>query len=324
MKKKTTTTPPTTAVLKEKEDAGLRQRKNGTASADATGETVACAATARLSDLTGTPAIIEALNAQCLRRAEKEADLPKSDPNWMVFELVRQGAPVFKHRFTWLMYAYWAYTAYGLLTAPSLPFLLGAFAVTYLYIELYGAVLHVNLDNPNFLTLPVLWEACLEFQWHHFVPHEICVRSYPQMARDINLVVGLHFVVAALCFSGLADPRVRTVVCCGIVNAYLLQWAHRQAHMLPSQRHPVADKLQQWGLLVSEEMHRAHHRTYDTGFPVLSGLSDPLMTFLAKAVTNQWAWLVAFVIMTLAGLPCLVLAYLPAYAAVANAAAQLF
>lgn len=51
----------------------------------------------------------------------------------------------------WLLPLTWGFCAHGMLTAPSLPFLLGAFVTTYLYIELYGAVLHINLDNPNFL-----------------------------------------------------------------------------------------------------------------------------------------------------------------------------
>jgi hypothetical protein len=100
------------------------------------------------------------------------------------------------------------------------------------------------------------------------VPHEICVRSYPQIAADINFVVMLHFLAAHLTFlpcGGLGNLHVRTLVCCGVANAYLLEWAHRQAHFLPSQRHAVAARLQKWGLLVSEEMHRAHHRNFDTG-----------------------------------------------------------
>ncbi len=54
----------------------------------------------------------------------------------------------------WLLPVFWAFSLYGMLAAPSLPFLLAAFATTYLYIEAYGAVLHVVLDNPNFLHLP--------------------------------------------------------------------------------------------------------------------------------------------------------------------------
>lgn len=64
----------------------------------------------------------------------------------------------------WLLPLFWGFSAFGIAAAPSWPFLLGALVLTYLYIELYGAVLHVNLDNPNFLTLPILWEPCLEFQ----------------------------------------------------------------------------------------------------------------------------------------------------------------
>ena len=71
---------------------------------------------------------------------------------------------VFKHRIWPLLYLYWAYTAYGIFTAPSLAFAIGAFVLTYAYIDLYGAVLHIVLDNPNFLKLPLLGEACLEFQ----------------------------------------------------------------------------------------------------------------------------------------------------------------
>ncbi len=88
------------------------------------------------------------------------------------------------------------------------------------------------------------------------------------MAADISAIVMIHFVAAHLAFlpcGGLGHPYVRTVVCCGVANAYLLQWAHRQAHFPTAQRHPAAARLQRWGLLVSAEMHRNHHRTFDTG-----------------------------------------------------------
>lgn len=224
----------------------------------------------------------------------------------------------------------------------------------------------------------MLWEPCLEFQWHHFVPHEICVRSYAQIAADISLVVLIHFAAAHATFhpcGGLGNPYVRTLAACGVANAYLLQFAHRQAHFPKAQRHPVAAALQRWGLLVSEEMHRQHHRTFDTGtrvciamndacswagahsgcaekcvnawmdvwmpsppsvhvtptclsptpfttgitttagFPVLSGLSDPVVNALHACVPNQWAWLALFLGMTLGGLQALTVVYLAGYRA---------
>ena len=76
---------------------------------------------------------------------------------------------MFKHRWFALLYAYWAFTVYGILTGPSLAFTLFAYIITYFYIELYGSVLHVVLDEPLNLTLPLLWDACYEFQFHHIV-----------------------------------------------------------------------------------------------------------------------------------------------------------
>jgi hypothetical protein len=51
---------------------------------------------AKLSALGGTPAIIDALNAQTRARARRELEergMGKEHPDYMCFELVRQGAP---------------------------------------------------------------------------------------------------------------------------------------------------------------------------------------------------------------------------------------
>lgn len=50
----------------------------------------------KLSALSGTPAIIDALNAQTRKRADRELGekgLGPEHPDFMCFELVRQGAP---------------------------------------------------------------------------------------------------------------------------------------------------------------------------------------------------------------------------------------
>ncbi|EKU21687.1 kua-ubiquitin conjugating enzyme hybrid localization domain-containing protein [Nannochloropsis gaditana CCMP526] len=254
---------------------------------------------------------IEKLNGMAMKRAqEMEKVLTPSHPDWPMYELVRRGNPVFKHRWMVLLYAYWALTGAGLLRCPSLAFGMSAFIITYLYIELYGAILHVNLDNPSFLFLPVLWEACLEFQYHHVIPSEITLRSYPQIAADLNLIVALQFIVCTIVFyahGGLFNPYIHATMACGLVNAYLLEWAHRQAHFPRGKRHAFAQYLQDRGFLVSEALHRRHHQTFDVGFPVLSGLSEPVINFVrAKVCANQWVWLAAFILMTLAGLPCII------------------
>lgn len=185
----------------------------------------------------------------------------------------------------------------------------------FIYIDVFGAVLHIVLDNPRFIHLPLLGEACLEFQWHHIMPHDITTRSYRHIAADLNGIVGLEFAVHWALYKGLADPRLRCLVCAGVAQAYLGQWAHRQAHFPTALRHPVAGWMQRWGLLVTPEMHRRHHQTYDEGFPILSGISDRLVTpiFRLKLPGQQWAWLVLFVAMIFGGLSAMSAIVLPLY-----------
>ena len=44
---------------------------------------------------------------------------------------------------------------------------------TFIYYDFLSGVLHIVLDNPENLKIPVLKEPCLEFQWHHHIPADI-------------------------------------------------------------------------------------------------------------------------------------------------------
>jgi len=97
------------------------------------------------------------------------------------------------------------------------------------------------------------------------------VRTYRHIAADLNGIIGLQYGWHLFLFKGLLDPAYRCITCCAVLNAYLGQLAHRQAHMLPEKRDPVVDIVQRLGLMVSPDTHRRHHKTYDQGFPILSG-----------------------------------------------------
>lgn len=69
--------------------------------------------------------VTDRLNAQARRLAAKRGpELKPSDEDYGCVKMVNDGRTVFKKRHWWLMYAYWGYTLYGLLSAPSVPFLL--------------------------------------------------------------------------------------------------------------------------------------------------------------------------------------------------------
>ena len=56
--------------------------------------------------------------------ARKGPELKETDDDFGCVDVVNKGATVFKKRYWSLMFFYFGYTLYGLLSAPSIPFLL--------------------------------------------------------------------------------------------------------------------------------------------------------------------------------------------------------
>jgi len=255
---------------------------------------------------------IDQLNAFMTKQAQKEWSPDNED--YKVYEMIREGHVVFKRRSMALLYFYWAIICVGLLRTPSLPFLLGALASTYAYMEVYSAVLHIVLDNSAFIRIPGLDQPVFEFLAHHILPVEIAQRRFRDICGDLNVIVGVIFLINLLVCDCLKDGRVMCVVAAGGAMAYLGQFAHRQAHMPPGKVNKFVTWLQEVGLLVSPTLHRAHHRTYDRGFAILGGWSEGVVTWVYREVVpSGWVWLGLFVLMTVGGLPAVVRVYIPLY-----------
>ena len=99
---------------------------------------------------------------------------------------------------------------------------------------------------------------------------------------------------------GLGNSAMNTMAAAKLVMAYTGQWAHRMAHSKRSDVPIWVRGAQAGGLLVSPVLHKAHHTTYDDGFPILSGVTAPLVALLNKAVPNRHVWLAAFAFLSLA------------------------
>lgn len=64
-------------------------------------------------------------NQQAKRMAARKGpELKETDDDFGCVDVVNKGATVFKKRYWSLMFFYFGYTLYGLLSAPSVPFLL--------------------------------------------------------------------------------------------------------------------------------------------------------------------------------------------------------
>lgn len=184
----------------------------------------------------------------------------------------------------------------GFVSAPSLPLLLGTFVALYLYVDFYSGVLHVVLDNPNFCDLPLVGVPCVEFQWHHTFAYDITTRKLTDVWGDLNVLLAMKCLFL---FGIIGFNRTALMVAgVGFFWAYANQFAHRMAHTPTRKRPPVVRALHRAKLLVTPEAHREHHATYDTSFPVLSGLSRRLIEALLRWIPNQWVWLGTFLFLT--------------------------
>ena len=56
-------------------------------------------------------------------------------------------------------------------------------AVAFFSYDLFSGVLHIVLDDPHNLDVPLLGQPALEFQWHHRLPHDITAKDFTDVVR---------------------------------------------------------------------------------------------------------------------------------------------
>ena len=87
-------------------------------------------------------------------------------------------------------------SVFFLTLAPSWKYSLFCLALMFVYVDLYGGILHIVLDNPEFLRLPLIGTGALEFQWHHTIPDDIVSKTYAEVCGDLNtamlVILGLQ------------------------------------------------------------------------------------------------------------------------------------
>ena len=71
--------------------------------------------------------------------------------------------------------------------------------LSYLYYDFFSGILHIVLDNPEFLNFPFLDVPCLEFQWHHQIPTDGASKSFNQCCGDLNVTV---VIIASIFLTG--------------------------------------------------------------------------------------------------------------------------
>jgi palmitoyl-[glycerolipid] 3-(E)-desaturase len=219
----------------------------------------------------------------------------------MPMTLLTAGAPVYQLRCAPLVYLY-ATIALGLVTygASSLSPLVTLACVTAMFLgyDVYSGVLHVVLDHPANIAVPVLGQPCLEFQWHHSIPDDIVRKDFVDVCGDLNVVIGLLIVLNAVLLpldSGIALVMGGTK----LLMAYFGQFSHRSAHSMGKSLSPVAQWLQRRGFMVSTKAHMSHHQApYNVDY-CLVGPGNALIDFMRTVTQSNAVWLSVFLVWSL-------------------------
>jgi hypothetical protein len=90
---------------------------------------------------------------------------------------------VYQERSHAAVYFFWAVIAACLCLSPSPAYLALSLGLMLVYVDFYGAVLHVVLDHAPFVDLPIISAGCLEFQWHHAIPSDIVSKPFVEVVR---------------------------------------------------------------------------------------------------------------------------------------------
>lgn len=127
---------------------------------------------------------------------------------------------VYERRFEPFVFLVLATCVYGIAQAPNTLALLATFVVMYFYIDFYSGVLHVVLDNPRFVRLPVIGVPCVEFQWHHTFAYDISTRRLLDVWGDLNVLL----LVKSLFLFGI----------CGFTNGHSRRLIQAMLRVVPN------------------------------------------------------------------------------------------
>lgn len=274
------------------------------------------------------PGEVDALNKLVDKKVEKiVAECRKNGKQLPpeVAEVLATGKPsvVYKERWTIIPVINASFCLYqlgkSLLFGDTLATLV-ALSFTYVYFDFFSGVLHVLHDNPIMMKIPITYEPCLEFQWHHHIPQDIASKSFLEVCGDLNLIVAsllIVFYVPAIGpfkygfgYTLEKTPMAALVGYSKCLMAYFGQLSHSMSHMPVHRRPNWVRKLQDWNIMLNPKQHGVHHKNYDDNFCIGNGWFNGVMTklltftnsthrlFGGSSNTNALFWLTFFVTIT--------------------------
>jgi hypothetical protein len=158
------------------------------------------------------------------------------------------------------------------------------FAISVIFIEVNSGLFHIVFDNEVFNDWPILGPLAIDFQAHHFKPALIT------KWRATDLLKTIHGPALIICVPQVIltnDSEVlRPFWFFSIILVQVMFMAHRWAHIMPKDNHPIVRWCQDNGLLLSMREHIVHHKTYDSNWSIFTGWSNSMFNYITKELLS--------------------------------------
>lgn len=206
------------------------------------------------------------------------------------------GAPIYHTRPlspTIVMAIVAAYLVVTGAAAVGWPTTVVSFGLVFLLYDLFSGVLHVVLDEPKNINLPIIGQPALEFQWHHLIPSDIARKDFSDVVGDLGLVIPALMAINMVTAADYGnDSLAKMLLGMKVYMAYFGQFSHRSAHDIKLGY--VPQLLQKMGVMISIRDHKSHHTApHDQDF-CLIGVCNPIVQKLYEATNNRFVWLAMF------------------------------
>lgn len=173
----------------------------------------------------------------------------------------------------------------------------------YCIIDLLSGLLHIVLDNPNYIKNKIIGKLALGFQQHHFnttliVKMKLIDHLRP-MCVPIILVTILGFII-----HGFNNPSLYIYIISFSLGICWMQCCHRWSHMNLQQRGNIVVFLQKIGIALCPSVHLNHHVSpYLNNFCIMNGMFNPLINYISSSSDyfhpHKYIWAPIFIISVL-------------------------
>jgi len=265
---------------------------------------------------------VESISSRKMKEASSSSSSVTVPPPHVL--LHADGALVYPDRWRFLPLVYLLASIILISRCPSYIALFLATIILYFESDLYSGVVHIVLDDPknlgrsNYVMEAIMFQGCLEFQWHHEIPRDIVVKGVLSSCADLNVLVSANMVAVA-CAHGMPwrddhDNRLLwSIMGLKLLYGYFGQYNHLMAHESEIRRPGVVKTLQdELGVMLDRRKHNGHHRTYVDNFCLLGKMDwaihliDEHVVPPANVAWRHNVWFGIWMFMSVFCLPCVV------------------